>query len=327
MADTRPTSLPHTETPYPMTTPTVVVADPLPKQVLAGLGTQFTVRRCDGTDRPALLAAVADAEALIIRSATRVDREVLAAAPRLRIVARAGVGLDNVDVEAAAEAGVLVANAPESNVVSVAELTVGLIISALRNIPAAAASLRAGQWRRADFQGSELAGRTVGILGFGRVGRLVARRLAAFDMRIEYHDPYVLQEAADPWGARAVGLGELLSGADVLTVHLPLTAGTRNLIGERELRLAKRNLLLVNTARGGIVNEKAVALALAEGRIAGACLDVFAAEPSVPRDLLALPSLLPTPHIGASTAEAQIRAAETAVSAVRDILLPVPQPV
>ncbi|MFF1921983.1 hydroxyacid dehydrogenase [Streptomyces sp. NPDC058221] len=305
-----------------MITPTVVVADPLPDRVLAGLGSRFTVRRCDGTDRAALLAAVADAEALIVRSATRVDRAVLAAAPRLRIVARAGVGLDNVDVEAAAEAGVLVANAPESNVVSVAELTVGLIISALRHIPAAAASVRAGQWRRADFQGTELYGRTVGILGFGRVGRLVAKRLAAFEMKIEYYDPYVPQEAAAPWGARAVGLGELLRGADVLTVHLPLTAETRELIGENELRLAKRDLLLVNTARGGIVDEEAVARALAEGRIAGACLDVFATEPSVPRDLLALPSLLPTPHIGAGTAQAQLRAGEDAVSAVREVLLP-----
>lgn len=310
-----------------MTTPTVVIADRLPKQVLAGLGDRFTVRHCDGADRPALLAAVADADALIIRSATRVDREVLSAAPRLRIVARAGVGLDNVDVEAAAEAGVMVANAPEANVVSVAELTVGLIISALRNIPAAAASVRAGQWRRADFQGTELYGKTAGILGFGRVGRLVAERLAAFGMRIEYYDPYVPQESATPWGARAVGFGDLLRGADVLTVHLPLTAETRDLVGENELRLAKRNLLLVNTARGGIVDEEAVARALAEGRIAGACLDVFATEPAVPRDLLALPSLLPTPHIGAGTAEAQLRADQAAVSAVRDVLLRAPQAV
>ena len=308
-----------------MTAHTVLVADPLPEQVLDGLGDRFTLRRCDGSDRRALLAAVADADALIIRSATRVDREVLAAAPRLRIVARAGVGLDNVDVEAAAEAGVLVANAPASNVVSVAELTVGLIISALRNIPAAAASVRAGEWRRAAFQGTELYGRTAGILGFGRVGRLVAERLRAFGMHLTYYDPYVPQEAADAFGARAVGFGELLSGADVLTVHLPLTAETRDLVGENELRLAKRNLLLVNTARGGIVDEEAVARALAEGRIAGACLDVFASEPSVPGDLLAQPGLLPTPHIGAGTAEAQLRAGEEAVSAVREALLPVPQ--
>ncbi|MER7753342.1 hydroxyacid dehydrogenase [Kitasatospora sp. NPDC097643] len=301
--------------------PVVLIADPLPAETVAGLGPGFDVRHCVGADREELLAAVPAADALIIRSATRVDREVLAAAPRLRIVARAGVGLDNVDVAAAAEAGVAVANAPESNITSVAELTVGLIIAALRRIPAADASVRAGAWQRSAFTGSELAGKTAGILGFGRIGRLVARRLAAFDMRIECHDPYVTAEAAAEHGARSVPLDELMRGADVLTVHLPRTPETVGIVGEAELRLAKPTLLLVNTARGGIVDETALAAALKEQRIGGAALDVFGIEPPLGSPLVGLDNVLTTPHIGAGTREAQLRAGQDAVRAVRDALL------
>lgn len=301
--------------------PVVLVADPLPSHVLAELGEEFEVRYCTGEDRAALLGAVPEADALIIRSSTRVDREVFAAAPRLRIVARAGVGLDNVDVAAATEAGVEVANAPASNVVSVAELTVGLVIASLRHIPAAAGSLREGRWQRSRFQGTELFGKTVGILGFGRVGRLVAERLAAFGTVIEYHDPYVPQETGDAYGARAVPLDTLMRDADVLTVHLPLTADTRGLVGARELALAKRDLLVVNTARGGIVDETALAEALKEGRIRGAAVDVFEEEPAMDCELVALEGVLPTPHIGAGTREAQLRAGREAVHAVRAALL------
>ncbi|MGW1175123.1 hydroxyacid dehydrogenase [Kitasatospora sp. NPDC002543] len=300
-----------------MSRPVVLVADPLPQQTLAGLGPDVEVRHCTGADRPALLAAVADASALLVRSSTRVDQEVLAAAPKLRVVARAGVGLDNVDVAAATRAGVTVANAPESNVVSVAELTVGLIISLHRDLPAATASVRAGRWQRSAFRGTELAGRTVGILGFGRIGRLVARRLAAFDMRLLTHDPYVPAEVAARSGAEAVTLERLMRESDVLTVHLPLTAGTRGIVGEAELRLAKPSLSVVNTARGGIVDEFALTQALKEGRIAGAALDVFEVEPPVESPLTALDTVIATPHLGASTAQAQERAGAEAVRAVR----------
>jgi D-3-phosphoglycerate dehydrogenase / 2-oxoglutarate reductase len=297
--------------------PVVLVADPLPAHVLAVLAPDFEVRHCAGSDREALLAAVPDASALLIRSATQVDAEVLAAAPKLRIVSRAGVGLDNVDVAAATRAGVTVANAPQSNVVSVAELTVGLIISMARNIPAASVSVHSGEWRRAAFQGVELAGKTVGVLGFGKVGRLVAARLLAFDMRVVAHDPFVPAETVARAGGTAVTLDELVSGSDFLTIHLPLTAETRGLIGEAQLNLAKPSLRLVNTARGGIVDEFALAQALKENRIAGAALDVFEVEPPDSSPLLGIASVVATPHIGAGTPEAQERAGTEAVESVR----------
>ncbi|MFD7097946.1 hydroxyacid dehydrogenase, partial [Streptomyces xanthophaeus] len=300
--------------------PVVLVADPLPAHLTAELAPEFDVRHCTGSDRRELLAAVPEASALLVRSATRVDQEVFDAAPLLRVVARAGVGLDNVDVEAAARAGVTVANAPYSNVVSVAELTVGLVIALARPLAAASASVHAGQWRRADFQGVELAGRTAGILGLGKVGELVAARLRAFDMRVLAHDPHVRADALERTGARAVSLEELLRESDVLTVHVPLTDATRGLIGERELARAKPSLRLVNTARGGIVDEFALARALKEGRIAGAALDVFEFEPPLSSPLLGLPTVIATPHIGAGTAQAQERAGREAVDAVRQVL-------
>ncbi|MGA5423614.1 hydroxyacid dehydrogenase [Streptomyces lavendulocolor] len=307
-----------------MTLPVLVISDPLPARLTAGLHADFDVRHCRGGDRAALLAAVRDAEALVVRSATTVDREVLDHAPRLRVVARAGVGLDNVDVEAATRAGVMVVNAPVSNVTSVAELTVGLILSMFRHIPAASASVRAGEWRRADFQGSELSGKSVGILGFGRIGQLVAERLAPFEVELLTHDPVVSAEFAHAHGVSWLPLDDLVATADVLTVHVPRTPATVGLIGERELALAKPTMRLVNTARGGIVDEAALARALAEERIAGAALDVFATEPPVHSPLPHLDTVVCTPHIGAGTAEAQDRAATTVLDAVRAVFLGLP---
>ncbi|QGV80126.1 hydroxyacid dehydrogenase [Streptomyces ficellus] len=301
--------------------PVLLISDPLPARLTAELHGDFDVRQCRGADRAALLDAVRDAEALVIRSATKVDQEVLDRAPRLRIVARAGVGLDNVDVEAATRAGVMVVNAPVSNITSVAELTVGLILSMFRNLPAAAASVRAGEWRRADFQGSELSGKSVGIVGFGRIGQLVAERLAPFEVELLTHDPFVTPEFAYAHGVAWLPLDELVATADVLTIHVPRTPATTGLIGERELALAKPTMRLVNTARGGIVDEAALARALAEDRIAGAALDVFATEPPVHSPLPHLDSVVCTPHIGAGTAEAQDRAASTVLDAVRGAFL------
>ncbi|MEU8693181.1 hydroxyacid dehydrogenase [Streptomyces sp. NPDC048665] len=305
--------------------PVVVVADPLAPEALADLR-DCELRHCDGRDPAELHRALADAEALLIRSGTVVDAAALAAAPRLRVVARAGVGLDNVDVAAATAAGVLVANAPLSNVLSVAELTVGLIIAAGRHIAPAGAALRDGRWERARFQGRELAGSTVGIVGLGHVGALVARRLAAFDVRLVACDPYVPPRQAQELGARLVPLEELMSVSDVVTVHVPRTPRTLGLIGERELRLARPSLILVNTARGGIVDENALAVALKEERIAGAALDVFAVEPAVGNALLAFGNVTATPHLGASTREAQERAGREAVRAVRQALSGEPVP-
>ncbi|MFI6051541.1 hydroxyacid dehydrogenase [Streptomyces violascens] len=302
-----------------MRKPVVVVADPLDPETLKELHL-CEVRTCDGRDPAALHAALREADALLIRSGTRVDEDALAAAPRLRVVARAGVGLDNVDVAAATRHGVLVANAPLSNVLSVAELTIGLILSLMRNVLPAGSALRAGRWERSLHQGAELAGSTVGIIGLGHVGTLVARRLAAFEVEVVAHDPYVAESHARSVGARLTGLDDLMRCSDVVTVHLPKNLATTGLVGERELALAKRSMLLVNTARGGIVDESALAVALKEQRLAGAALDVFDIEPAVGNPLLEFPNVLATPHLGASTDEAQGRAGREAVAAVLRVL-------
>jgi D-3-phosphoglycerate dehydrogenase len=299
--------------------PIVIVSDALPGDSVAALRTTCDVRHIDGRDRSALLTAVSEADALVVRSGTRVDAEVLERAPRLRVVGRAGVGLDNVDTATARARGVTVVNAPDSNTVSVAELTVGLIIASMRRVPAAARSLCDGEWRRSDFAGVELAGRTLGIVGYGRIGRQVARRLAAFDMHIVVHDPYA--DTSDD-GVRAAELDELLAVSDVVTLHLPKTPATADLIGARELALMKPTALLVNTARGGIIDEAALTRALCAGRPARAALDVFATEPPGRSPLLALPNVLALPHLGASTHEAQLRAGQEVVDKVLAELAP-----
>ncbi|MFB7592514.1 hydroxyacid dehydrogenase [Streptomyces sp. NPDC056169] len=306
-----------------MPSPIVILSDVLPDDAIAALKATCDVRHVDGRDRPALFAALSDADALIVRSGTRVDAEALDRAPRLRIVGRAGVGLDNVDTTAAAERGIIVVNAPDSNTVSVAELTVGLILASARHITAAARSLAAGEWRRADFTGLELAGRTVGIVGYGRVGRQVARRLAAFDMRILVHDPYADTAGDD---VHLAGLDELLATSDVVTLHLPKTPGTAGLIGARELSLMRPTAYLVNTARGGIVDETALVEALRKGHLAGAALDVYATEPPGASPLLALPNVLAIPHLGASTPDAQLRAGRDVVRKVLAELAPLSTP-
>ena len=271
----------------------------------------------DGADRPALLRALADVDAVIVRSATRIDAEALAHAPNLRVVARAGVGLDNVDVEAATKAGVMVVNAPSSNTVSAAEHAVGLLLATARNVPQAMASLKAGEWKRSEFTGAELYGKVAGILGLGRIGELVAQRLAAFGMQVIAYDPYVPTARAAQLGVRLVGLEDLLAEADFISVHLPKTAETSGLIGERELRLVKPGVLIVNDARGGIVNEHALALALKDGRVGGAGIDVFATEPCTDSPLFGFPNVVVTPHLGASTHEAQEKAGTQVARSVR----------
>jgi D-3-phosphoglycerate dehydrogenase len=297
--------------------PVVLVAEELSPAAVTQLEADFDVRHVDGTDRPALLAALATADAIIVRSATRVDAEALAHAARLRVVARAGVGLDNVDVDAATRAGVMVVNAPTSNIVSAAEHAVGLLLAVARNVPQAAASLRDGQWRRSAFTGVELNGKVAGILGLGRIGLLVAERLTAFGMRVIAYDPYVPAARAAQAGVRLASLDELLAEADFISVHLPKNAETAGLLGDRELHLVKPTVRIVNAARGGIVDEHALALALKEGRVAGAGIDVFAAEPATGNPLLEFPSVVGTPHLGASTSEAQEKAGTQVARSVR----------
>ena len=298
------------------TRPIVLLAEELSPATVAALGPDVELRHCDGADRTSLLAALPEADAVLIRSATRMDREAVAAAPRLRVIARAGVGLDNVDVDAATEAGVLVANAPNANTVSAAELTVGLLLAVARHIPQADASLKGGAWTRSRWTGVELAGKTLGVVGLGRIGTMVAQRLLAFGMEVVAYDPYVTEERAAELGVRLCGIDDLVARADFLTVHLPRTAETVGLIGAEALRRARPELRIVNAARGGIVDEQALYAALVEGRIAGAGLDVFEREPCTDSPLFRLPNVVVTPHLGASSAEAQEKAGVTAAGSV-----------
>lgn len=299
------------------TRPVVLIAEELSPATVEALGPDFDIRHCNGDDRADLLAALADADALLVRSATKVDAEALAAAPRLTVVARAGVGLDNVDVRGATERGVMVVNAPTSNIVSAAELAVALMLAAARHISPAHAALRDGEWQRSRFTGIELYEKTVGIVGLGRIGVLVAQRLSAFGMNVIAYDPYVQAGRAAQMGVRMVDLDALLAESDFMSVHLPKTPETAGLIGADELAKAKPSLVLVNAARGGIVDEQALCAALKEGRIAAAGLDVFASEPCTDSPLFELDNVVATPHLGASTDEAQEKAGIAVARSVR----------
>jgi len=257
-----------------------------------------------------LLEAVAGAEALVIRSATRVTAEVLEAGRDLVVVGRAGVGIDNVDVEAATRLGVMVVNAPESNILSAAEHAVALMLAQARNIPQAHAALVDGRWERGKWEGVELHGKTLGLLGLGRVGTLVAQRAAAFGMRLTAYDPYVTPERGRQIGVELLDLEEVFSGADFVSIHLPKTAETMGLIGKELLAKSKPGLRIVNAARGGILDEEALADAISSGIVAGAALDVFSTEPCTASPLFGLERVVVTPHLGASTAEAQDKAGE-----------------
>ncbi len=295
----------------------VLVAEELSPAAIALLESSYQVRYTDGADRNKLLKAIADVDAVIVRSATTIDAEALMHAPRLRVVARAGVGLDNVDVEAATKAGVMVVNAPASNVVSAAEHAIALLLALARNVPQAMASLRSGQWERSAYTGVELQDKVVGILGLGRIGALVAHRLAAFEMTVIAYDPYVPAARSTQLGVRMVSLDELLARADFITVHLPRNPETVGLVGDRELRLVKPEVRIINAARGGIVDEAALVAALREGRVAGAGIDVYANEPCTDSPLFGLGNVVVTPHLGASTAEAQEKAGTQVARSVR----------
>ncbi|RQP11567.1 MAG: phosphoglycerate dehydrogenase [Microbacteriaceae bacterium] len=300
-----------------MAKPIVLIAEQLSPATVEALGPDFDIREVDGTDRPALLAALSDASAVLIRSATQIDAEALAAAPALKVVARAGVGLDNVDIKAATEAGVMVVNAPTSNIISAAELTIGHILSLARHIPAAHASLAAGEWKRSKFTGTELYEKTVGIIGLGRIGALITARLQAFGVEVVAYDPYVSPARAQQLGVRLVSLDELLEQSDFISIHMPKTPETTGMIAAAQLAKMKKSAYIVNVARGGLIDEDALYDALTAGTIAGAGLDVFNAEPPVDTKLLSLPNVVVTPHLGASTDEAQEKAGVSVARSVR----------
>ncbi|MBG0832299.1 phosphoglycerate dehydrogenase [Planomonospora sp. ID67723] len=300
-----------------MNKPVVLVAEELSEAGLAVLGADFEVRHTDGADRAQFLPALADVDALIVRSATQVDAEAIARAPKLRVVARAGVGLDNVDVEAATKAGVMVVNAPTSNITSAAEHTVALILASARNVAQAHTALKGGEWKRSKYTGVELDEKVVAILGLGKIGQLVAQRLQPFGVELIAYDPYLQPARAAQMGVRLVSLEEALREADFITVHLPKSKETIGLIGDKELHAVKPSVRLINVARGGIIDENALYSAIKEGRVAGAGIDVFPKEPVTDSPLFELDQVVVTPHLGASTHEAQEKAGTQVARSVK----------
>lgn len=300
-----------------MTKPVVLIAEELSPATIEALGPDFDVRVVDGTDRPALLEAVHSASAILVRSATQVDAEVLAAAPNLKVIARAGVGLDNVDIKAATAAGVMVVNAPTSNIISAAELTCGHILSLARHIPAAHAALAEGKWKRSAYTGTELFEKTIGIIGLGRIGALIAERMKAFGTKVVAYDPYVTSARAQQLGVQLLSLDELIETSDFITIHMPKTPETTGMIGTAQLKAMKPTAYVINVARGGLIDEEALYEALTNNVIAGAGLDVFVSEPPTGSPLLGLPNVITTPHLGASTDEAQEKAGISVAKSVR----------
>lgn len=302
----------------------ILVADGLPDRGLEPLSAdrRFEIIARTGLSGEALADALADVDAVIVRSATRITRDALARAGRLRVIGRAGVGVDNIDVPAATEAGIAVLNAPSGNTISAAELTLALLLAVARSIPAADRSMRAGEWDRKRFNGIELHGKTLGLIGAGRIGGEVARRARAFGMRVLAFDPFLTDERARELDLEKTQLEDVLESADVITLHVPLTDSTRGLIGEAEFGCMREGAILVNASRGGVVDETALLAAIESGRLRGAGLDVYAQEP-LPADspLRSDERVVLTPHLGASTAEAQENVALEIAEAVRDALL------
>ncbi|OLT26801.1 phosphoglycerate dehydrogenase [Nocardiopsis sp. CNR-923] len=300
-----------------MPKPAVLVAEELSPAGIALLEEDFEVRRVDGADRSQLLPAIADVDAVIVRSATKIDAEALAAAHRLQVVARAGVGLDNVDVDAATKAGVLVVNAPTSNIISAAEQAINLLLASARNTAPAHNALVNGEWKRSKYTGVELYEKVVGIVGLGRIGALVAQRLSAFGTRVIAYDPFVQPARAAQIGVEMTTLDDLLERSDFITIHLPKNKDTLGLISDEALSKVKPNVRIVNAARGGILDEDALYRALKDGRVAGAGIDVFAKEPCTDSPLFGFENVVVAPHLGASTAEAQEKAGTQVARSVK----------
>lgn len=300
-----------------MQKPVVLLAEELSPATIEALGPDFEIRTTDGADRSQLLPAIADVDAILVRSATQVDAEAIAAAKNLKVIARAGVGLDNVDIKAATQAGVMVVNAPTSNIVSAAELTVGHILSLARHIPAANAALKNGEWKRSKYTGTELYEKKIGIIGLGRIGALIASRLQAFETEILAYDPYVTSARAAQLGVRLVSLDELLEQSDFISIHMPKTPETVGMIGDAAFDKMKDTAYVVNVARGGLIDEDSLYRALKDKKIAGAAIDVFAKEPSTDLPFFALENVVVTPHLGASTEEAQEKAGISVAKSVR----------
>ncbi len=300
----------------------ILVSDPLAREGIERLKEEggFEVTEATNLQEEELISIIAQYHALIVRSETRVTEEVINAATHLRVIARAGTGLDNIDVEAATRKGIVVMNAPEGNTISAAEYTISMMFALSRNIPQAYLSLRDKKWERKRFMGTEVYGKILGVVGLGRVGSEVAKRAQGLQMRVIACDPFVSSEKAEEMGITLLGLEEFLPQVDYLTVHTPLTSLTKGMIGEREIGLMKKGARIINCARGGIIVEDALYKGLKQGKIAGVALDVFEKGKPFDSPLLELDSTVLTPHLGASTKEAQKGVAVVIASQVMEAL-------
>lgn len=299
----------------------VLVADPIADAGVEYLRGSCSVDVQTGLSEEELQKRIGAYDALVVRSETKVTEAVLDRGSRLQVVARAGVGVDNIDVQAATRRGVMVVNAPLGNTIAAAEHAMALMLSLARRVPAADASVRAGEWKRSRFMGTELNRKSIGIVGLGKIGMEVARRARSFGMTVLAFDPYVSSATAEALGARLLPLDELLTAADVVTVHVPLTAATRGLIGREQISTMRRGALLLNVARGGVVDEQAVVEAIESGQLGGAAFDVYEQEPlPTSSPLLASDNTVLTPHLGASTREAQVKVAVEVAEQVVDVL-------
>jgi D-3-phosphoglycerate dehydrogenase len=299
----------------------IIVADDLPPSALALLHQEgWHVDARTGRTAEQLTVDLANADALVVRSATKVTAALIAAAPRLRAIARAGTGVDNVNVEAATARGIVVMNTPGANTISVAELAMAQLLALARRLPAADASMKQGKWDKKSFLGEEIRGKVIGLVGFGRVGREVARRARAFGMTVVAHDPYVLAGSAAELDVDLVSLDDLCQRSDYISLHLPSAAETRHLFGAARFARCKPGVKLINTARGELIDEAALVEAIRSGQVAGAALDVFTQEPTTNHELQQLPQVVASPHIAASTREGQEQVGLETAAALRDFL-------
>jgi len=298
----------------------VLVADPLAPEGMESLKAKTDVDVKLGLKPEELKSIIGDYDAIIVRSETQVTADVIKCGTKLQIIARAGVGLDNVDVNAATRQGVMVVNAPTGNTVAAAEYAIALMLALARNIPQAHAQLKAGKWNRKEYVGVELRNKTLGLIGLGNVGSNVAMRTKGFEMRLIGYDPFASQEYASTIGVTLVPLEQLYRESDFITLHLPLTPQTKGMIGEKELAMMKKSARIVNCARGGLIDEEALVRAVDEGKIAGAAIDVFAVEPTTDSILFKSDKIIVTPHLGASTKEAQTNVCIDVVDQILDVL-------
>ena len=301
--------------------PKVLVSDPIAPEGIAILKKFADVDVKTGISKEELLSIISEYDALAVRSETKVTADVIAQAAKLKIIGRAGVGVDNIDVEAATKRGILVVNSPDGNTIAAAELTVGMLLALARNIPQADSALRNGEWKRSKYMGSEIFAKVLGVIGLGKIGREVARRLQSFGMEIIGYDPYFKAEQAEEIGIRLVDLETLYKESDYITVHVPKTKDTAGMISDAQIAIMKPTVRLINVARGGIYDEAALANAAREGRIGGAAIDVFSSEPATSENpLVGIPNVITTPHLGASTEEAQVNVAIDIAEQIGDVL-------